>query len=308
MVYNKDLFDEAGLDYPTMDWDDDSWNWDVWMEYAEKLTKFDASGRPVQYAMSSIGDTRYALRNWGLEWWNKEMLETGYPTEFAPDKDGMIETLQHWQDLMYELKYVPTPAESDTMRAATPNLFLTGKMAMQMTAGSALVWGADIIDFEWGVCPIPYPVGRPRWNYSYIDPWAIITPQDHPDAAWELLKFAASVEGQQLYPIEALAFCAPRRSLEDYFADYMLSYPSARHEFTREEIDVVLTANEICQLAWGHPAVEYERYQNEGLRPSWELLLANEIDGRECVARMEEAVMPIMEEITPEWAWEYTST
>ena len=193
------------------------------------------------------------------------------------------------------------------MRAATPNLFLTGKIAMQMTTGTGLVWGAEITEFEWGACPIPYPVGRPRWNYSYIDPWAIITPQSYPDAAWELLKFAASVEGQKFYPIEALSYPAPRRSLEDYLAKHLMSMPSARHEYTREEIDVVLVANDFEELAWGHPSVEYERYQREGLQPYWELLLANEIDGRECVAQMEEAVNPIIEEVTPEWAWEYSS-
>ena len=194
------------------------------------------------------------------------------------------------------------------MRAATPNLFLTGKIAMQLVSASALIWGVEISEFDFGVCAIPFPVDRPRWNYMYLDPWAIITPQEYLDAAWELLKFAASREGQKFYPIEALGWPSPRRSLEDYLANFVMGLPSARHEYTREEIDVVLEANEFQQLAWGHPAVEYTRYQQEGLQPYWELLLANEIDARECVAQMEEAVNPIIEEITPEWAWEWPSS
>lgn len=38
MWYNKDMFDEAGIDYP-----DGSWTWDEFYDIAEKLTKEDGS-------------------------------------------------------------------------------------------------------------------------------------------------------------------------------------------------------------------------------------------------------------------------
>ena len=39
VFYNKDLFDEAGLEYPPTDWNDHSWDWDKAIEYGQKLTK-----------------------------------------------------------------------------------------------------------------------------------------------------------------------------------------------------------------------------------------------------------------------------
>src|SRR5699024_5777577 len=39
IFYNKDLFDEAGIDYLPTDWDDKSWNYDKMIEIAKKLTK-----------------------------------------------------------------------------------------------------------------------------------------------------------------------------------------------------------------------------------------------------------------------------
>jgi multiple sugar transport system substrate-binding protein len=50
LYYNKKLFDEAGVAYPTEDW-----TWDDLLVAAEKLTKKDASGRVTQYALGMEG-------------------------------------------------------------------------------------------------------------------------------------------------------------------------------------------------------------------------------------------------------------
>ena len=39
LFYNMDLFDAAGVAYPTTDWDDTSWNWDAALALAQKLTQ-----------------------------------------------------------------------------------------------------------------------------------------------------------------------------------------------------------------------------------------------------------------------------
>src|SRR5579883_49846 len=39
LVYNKDLFDKAGLKYPPVDWEDTSWTMEKMLEYALKITK-----------------------------------------------------------------------------------------------------------------------------------------------------------------------------------------------------------------------------------------------------------------------------
>src|SRR3990167_6759349 len=44
VFYNKDLFDQAGIPYPT-----DDWTWDDLLKTAQALTKRDTSGRITQY-------------------------------------------------------------------------------------------------------------------------------------------------------------------------------------------------------------------------------------------------------------------
>lgn len=46
VYYNKDLFDEAGLEYPPTDWDDKSWDWDKMIEYGQAIT--DKSKSPTE--------------------------------------------------------------------------------------------------------------------------------------------------------------------------------------------------------------------------------------------------------------------
>ena len=50
LYYNKDLFDKAGVDYPT-----DNWTWDDFLAAAEKLTVKDASGVTERYALAAEG-------------------------------------------------------------------------------------------------------------------------------------------------------------------------------------------------------------------------------------------------------------
>jgi len=301
MSYNKDLFAEAGLDNPPMDWDDTNWNWDTWMTYAQKLTKFGDDGNPTQYALAGMGDTRYFTRHYGLEWFNKEMLDDGYPKEFCPEREAMTALLQQMQDWMYKSHYSTSPAEEQTISAGVP-LFKTGKIGTQHDSVGGLVGNADIEAFEYGFCPEPWPVDRPRWNYAYPDQWYIPKPQKYVDACWELMKFTVSEEGCKYHPIMSNTAIAPRMSMAGYYASYvMTNLTTARHEYTREELDFALKGMDYCQTTWAHGAIEYFRYWFESLQPNLEALFANEMTPEDCMNNIEKSVTAIMAETNPDW-------
>ena len=54
LYYNKDLFDKAGVAYPT-----ENWTWDDLTAAAEKLTVKDASGNVTQYALAMESSSKY---------------------------------------------------------------------------------------------------------------------------------------------------------------------------------------------------------------------------------------------------------
>ena len=56
ILYNTDMFDAAGLDYPPSDFDDKSWNMDKVREIGMKLT-LDANGHPASGTIVTDGST-----------------------------------------------------------------------------------------------------------------------------------------------------------------------------------------------------------------------------------------------------------
>lgn len=195
MLYNKTLVEAAGLPLPPTDWNDPDWNWDTWMNYAAELTKFDSNGKHTQVALAGVGHRIYAMRNWGLEWFDKTCMETAFPKRFASDRDGVVEALGFWRDLFNKYRYCPKAEDTEGLLAGAEDLFATGKLGFVIGNMADFDYYRNVVDFEWGACPIPAPVGRPRWNFMYPDQCFIPKPQKNVEASWKLLSFAASAEG-----------------------------------------------------------------------------------------------------------------
>lgn len=295
-VYNKTLFDEAGITPPTKDWDDKSWNWNAFLEMAQKLTKRDADGRVTQFAYASLGDTRYVIREWGVNYFSKEDQARGYPTKFLGTTPEFIEALQFMGDLINKYKVVPTPAETEAMQAGAPDLFMTGKVAMAIQGTSIFLNYAEIKDFEWGTAAVPWPNEIPRWNYLYPDQYAIIKGQEHPEAAWELLKDLASPEGEKLHPIESHLAVGPRKSVADYFVE-LATKTSGQPE---EEVLTAIDGMKYMSTAPGHATVEWQQFWDKAFKPSIDKVLLGDITAAEAVQEMEPIFNKIVEETTPE--------
>ena len=75
LYYNKDMFDAAGIEYPT-----DSWTWDDLMEAAQKLTVQSEDG---SYEQSGFNAQNWAyavltyLESLGLNFMNEDGTECG---------------------------------------------------------------------------------------------------------------------------------------------------------------------------------------------------------------------------------------
>ncbi|MDR1567176.1 MAG: sugar ABC transporter substrate-binding protein [Streptococcaceae bacterium] len=116
--YNKDLFDKAGVKYPTSDW-----TWEDETEAAKKLTD---AGAKVYGTYSPITMNEFykvAAQNGGSIY----------------DKDGKltinsqenIDALQHMVDLVTKQKVTPSPAEMSGQNSE--DLFMNGQLAIVHT-------------------------------------------------------------------------------------------------------------------------------------------------------------------------------
>ena len=196
IFYNKDLFDKAGIAYPTSSWDDTTWTYERFLEMCKDLTK--VTGDPVTDVYGcNLGlwpNDAYPLM-WGRDIFPDSAYQTGFADKSFLDDPKVIAAFQARQDILWKLKVMPSPAASDAMNT-TGDIFMTGKIAMNLTGG----WGwwnyTDIKDFHWAAAALPYGADGRR-DVVFTDPWMMSSKTTHPNEAWTFLKYLTAPAQQE---------------------------------------------------------------------------------------------------------------
>jgi multiple sugar transport system substrate-binding protein len=267
IYYNQKLFDDAGVPYPTTDWDDKSWTWDAFVDTAKKLTK------NTDDINNAVFGTDYAVLNlegppmlFGHFVWPEDAYSTGFAESVTVSDEKSIQAYQAMHDLVYVHKVAPDAAANQALDQLGGS-FATGKLAMNMEGG----WGhwvfKDLIDdpngFCWGVAPMP--LGSPDADIRtviYTDPWVITAgmDQENTDLAWNFVKFLTSAEQQAAYT-NATGTPPVRSSLlQDYYKLYEKCIPVEQHKqvfegaFThgRESSNHLLVKWDELNTTWGN--------------------------------------------------------
>jgi multiple sugar transport system substrate-binding protein len=186
LFYNKDLFDKAGVPYPTTNWNDTSWNFDKMLELAKKLTH--DVGDADKQVFGVLNSMSPNLQSWmfGGDFFKPEAYKTavmGDPAVLSTlvNKDA----IQFNVDLIQKYKVAPNQTTLDAV-SAIGDPFLTGKVAMVINGGWGF-WTYQSAKFKWGVAPIPYHDGRKI--PLFVDPWNISAKSKHPTESWEFIKY-----------------------------------------------------------------------------------------------------------------------
>lgn len=120
VFYNKDLFDAAGVDYPT-----DDWTWDDFVEIAIKLT--DKS--QMQYGFVTENNNSYNVQQFVWTNGGDFISEDGTTVDGYMNSAATVEAVQWYADLASKHKVSPSPSSSSTMGGPS-EMFKTGKVAM----------------------------------------------------------------------------------------------------------------------------------------------------------------------------------
>jgi sn-glycerol 3-phosphate transport system substrate-binding protein len=147
LYYNKEMFKEAGLDpnHPPETWKEMA-------EYAQKLTKRDASGKVTQWGVQipASGFPYWLFQ--GLTTENGVQLMNAAGTETYYDKPAVIEAVQYWVDLTSKYKAHP---EGIVEWGTTPKDFFERKVAMMWTTTGNLTNVRSNAKFDFGVAMLP---------------------------------------------------------------------------------------------------------------------------------------------------------
>ena len=153
VYYNKKVFDEVGLPYPTS-----KWKWpESFLSICEKLVKKDASGKIIRWAWADPYGTdanSFMLSNGGYFTDSEEN-----PTRLALDSPQCLEAFRFRWDMIYTYHVSPMPSQIQAFSfgPGAETMFTNGLIAM-MPSG---IWHTpnflqhkdlsfDVVEFPWG--------------------------------------------------------------------------------------------------------------------------------------------------------------
>lgn len=189
--YNRDLFEEAGLDP-----NEAPETWEELIEYANKLTKdTDGDGRIDQWGFNTAADTPwyvYAL----IGQIEGKMMDDNWNPLFNSEKG--VQVVEFWSDLVHEHKVMP-----ELMHPHVEQDFVTGKLAMLFNSiGSTGSFASQIGDsFDYGVAPLPgnltksVPVGGAGIGVFKSSP-------KEEEASWEFVRWLLSPDIMARWAVE----------------------------------------------------------------------------------------------------------
>jgi multiple sugar transport system substrate-binding protein len=206
MMYNKRIFDEAGVPYPR-----DGWTWSEFLQTAEKLTVVDPkTATPTRFGFNFQKE----MPLWFPWIWSNGgdvLSPDGRHAVGYLDGPATVETITFLADLVRKYRVAPSLSQS---AAAGVDLFRAGRAAMNMTGHWSLIeYRVDRMDI--GVTTIPTQIGRPV-TVLYATGLAISRASRHRDLAWEYVKFLTSEAVQKKRVAGGLAISGNRKAAESF--------------------------------------------------------------------------------------------
>lgn len=181
LLYNKDIFDAAGVAYP-----DSKWTWDDMAAAAEKLT--DPAKDIYGFGAPNDGQNYY----WNLIWSNGgEVMENG---KCVMDSPKSIEAMEYAMSFI-EKGYSPTASDFTTL--TEEEYFQSGKIAMMLQGSWMLNQYLSAEGLNFDCAEIPSKDGNRVVICSGMG-YSISSTTKNPDAAKAFMVFLGSEEGQRI--------------------------------------------------------------------------------------------------------------
>ncbi len=195
VYYNKRLFDAAGIEYPT-----DDWNWDDMLEKAQALTEAGAPGKPAQYGFYCPFYENFVYSAGG-----SVVDDVNNPTKCTIDSKKSVEGLKFFAELHTKYKVSPDPEALSGLGKSANQLFMTGQVAMYNSG----IWETPALrrikSFDWDVAMFPKGPTGVRGFATGGSAYCILKSTKYPDEAWEVVKALAGAKGQIMMAKKGLA-------------------------------------------------------------------------------------------------------
>jgi multiple sugar transport system substrate-binding protein len=189
VYYNKDLFTQYNVPFPTRDW-----TWDDFLNTAKALTK-DTNGDGTN-DIHGLGVPPQIIRVAPFVWQNGGEIvdDPDKPTQFTLMEGPAREAVDFFMNLQLVHKVVPTEAEEKA--EDMESRFMNGRLAMFMASRVATPQFRQIKGFEWDVAWLPR--NKQRASILHSDAYCISkqVSQEKKDIAWAFVEYSQGPVGQ----------------------------------------------------------------------------------------------------------------
>jgi multiple sugar transport system substrate-binding protein len=284
LAYNKDLFDEAGVEYPT-----NEWTWDDLLDAATKLTRTTSDGRQTYgiYAVNNIQEM------WGnLVKQNGGSFLTEDKKQAAINTPESIEAIQFAVDLIHKHKVSPTAQGVSSLPGyieSGGSPFMTGLVAMKFQGNYELGVLLESDAFAWDV--VTMTERKIKGGLAWSQAWVMYEQTQQPDAAWRFIEYMLSEEANQVISdTPNKGQCPPLKSA---------AYDGAYGQPPPDNMQAFLDGYEYKQSFEFHPAwLEWGTAYGQALDP----VFAGEVsveDGTNAAAEAANAILARYQDFQP---------
>lgn len=232
MFYNKELFDQAEVDYPTNDW-----TWTELNDAAQKIRDLDSNIFGI-YQPVTFNEFFKSVQQNGGSLLNEDL------TEFTLNTPENVETLSHLAGRIVDSNVMPNDAQLSGM--GDWDLFKSGRLGILMTGIWAFTDFAENITFDWDVAVEPGNTAKATHFFS--NGFVINQDSDVSEAAFEWIKFVSSSKEAATIRVDA-GWELPAITDESILEAYLSKTPPENRQAVFDSLDHLVTPPVIEQYS-----------------------------------------------------------
>lgn len=205
VFYNKSLFQKQNITVPK----ELTWNptdGGSFVKLAQQLTVDKSGLHPDQPGFNAGSTSQYGFISANLNqeiYWNYMAMNGGsfmdkpFGQHFLYNQPANVQALQYLVDLISKWHVSPPASETNNSGDAMTQLFARGKVAMIETGSWNVSYLSKQVNFPFGIMELP---AGPKGRISVLNGLAdsIYAKTAHPQEAWELFKWLASTQSQEI--------------------------------------------------------------------------------------------------------------
>lgn len=225
LIYNKDLFDQAGISYP-----DNDWTWDDAMEACEKISALGDDIYGIYQPITFNEFFKVAAQYGG------GVLNTD-KTEFTINSEENLKAATMMISKVTDTNVQPTEAQMGGM--GDWDLFESGRLGMIPTGIWAFNTFADACNFNWDICV--EPGGTQKATHFFSNALVVNADSDKKEAAATWINWLASSDTAAQMRIEA-GWDLPAINNEEVLSGYLKLTPPENRQVVFDSLNYLTVA------------------------------------------------------------------